>query len=141
VWFVVAAVFTFAYLTAVIKTAGVPGASRALVIASQFLRFFVLASVTLWLLALFHDRLDSGAAFWKDLAANSYNIYLIHMTVLVVFQMLVLSLPLPSTLKFLIVSLLTVLVSWLAGRFIVNRSGAGAVAFVMLIFLILSVAA
>ena len=120
-----------------IKTTGVPGASQALIIVSQFLRFFVLVSVILWLFALFQKRLDSDAIVWKELSSNSYNIYLIHMSVLVVFQMLLIPLSLPPTLKFLISSLLTVLVCWLASRFIVNRSGTAAVAAVMLVFALL----
>lgn len=137
-WFTAAVLIAAAYFTTLAKTVGVPEASLTLVIASQILRIFLLASLSLWLLTLFHSRLNKATTLWKELSANSYNIYLIHMVVAVVFQMMVMILPVPSFLKFGIVSLLTLLVSYLAGRFIVNRSSTAAIFAVIIIFAFMS---
>jgi len=137
-WFAAAVLFTAAYFTAVAKTVGVQEASLTLVITSQILRIFLLASVLLWLLTLFHSRINKTTTSWSELSANSYNIYLIHMVVTVVFQMMVMTLPVPSALKFGIVSLLTLLVSYLTGRFLVNRSSTAAIVAVIIVFVLMS---
>jgi hypothetical protein len=137
-WFAAALLFTAAYFFAVDKTMGVQEASLFWVLAAQHLRIFLLASVLLWLLTLFHGRVNRATTLWKELSDNSYNIYLIHMVVVVVFQLMVMVLPVPSFLKFGIVSLLTLIVSYLAGRFIVNRSSKAAILVVILIFVSMS---
>ena len=60
------------------------------------------------------------------------------MVVTVVFQMMIMTLPVPSILKFGIVSLLTLLVSYLAGRFIVNRSSTAAILVVIIVFVLMN---
>lgn len=140
VWFAAAVLIAAAYLTTVIKTAGVPGAPQALVIASRFLRIFLLASVTLWLLTLFHNRYNRNTTMWRELSANSYNIYLIHMVPQVAIQLMLITLPVPSIIKYGIVSLITLLVSYLASRFIVKRSPTATLIVVLLIFVFMSLA-
>ena len=137
-WFAAAVLIAAAYFTAVAMTIGVQDVSLTLVIASQIIRIFLLASVLLWLLTLFHSRANRATTLWKELSANSYNIYLIHMVVTVIFQMMVMILPVPSVLKFGIVSLLTLLACYLASRFIVNRSSTAAVVAVILVFALMS---
>ena len=139
-WFAAAVLFTAAYFTAASMTVGVQEVSLALVITAQILRIFLLASATLWLLTLFHSRVNRATTLWRELSANSYNIYLIHMVVTVVFQMMVMTLPVPSVLKFGIVSLLTLLACYLASRFVVNRSSAAAVTAVIIVFVLMSLA-
>ena len=138
VWFAAALVSIAAYLLIVLKTLGVPDVSIFLILAVRMLRIIMLITVSLWLFTLFQNRFNRATAVWKELSANSYNIYLIHMVVVVVFQMMVMTLPVPSLLKFGIVSLLTLLVSYLAGRFIVNRSSKAAILVVILIFVSMS---
>jgi hypothetical protein len=120
------------------ETFGVPGAPQALVIASRFLRIFLLVSVTLWLLTLFHSRYNRNTTMWRELSANSYNIYLIQMVPLVAIQLMFMTLPVPSIIKYGIVSLMTLLVSYLASRFISKRSPAAALIAVLLIFVFMS---
>lgn len=138
VWFAVALVSIAAYLLIVLKTFGVPNVSMILILAVRMLRIIMLISVSLWLFTLFHNRFNRATTMWKELSANSYNIYLIHMVVVVVFQMLVLALPLPSIIKYGIVSVMTLLVCYLASRFIVRRSAAAAMIAVLLIFVFMS---
>jgi surface polysaccharide O-acyltransferase-like enzyme len=138
VWFASAALITAAYLTTVMKTAGIADASMTLVLASRFLRIFLVVTVSLWLLTFFHRRLNKSTSFWLELSANSYNIYLIHMVPQVVLQLLALSLPVPSLFKYGIVSLLTLLVSYLASRFLVKRSSTTTILSLVLLFIFMS---
>jgi hypothetical protein len=134
-WSTVAAIGTIAYLATVFATAGVPDASPALVFASRLLRLFLAVSAYLALLTLFHGRVNRETTVWRELASNSYNIYLIHMTPLVVIQLLAIPWPVSSSFKFVAVSLLTLLVSYVTSRFLVNKSAAATVAAMGLLFM------
>ena len=134
VWFAAATLITAAYLTTVIRTAGIADAPVTLIIASRFLRIFFIVTVSLWLLTVFRRRIDKNPPFWRELSANSYNIYLIHMVPLVVIQLLALSWPVISLIKFIIISLLTLLLSYLVSRFLVNRSTNSTILVLILIF-------
>jgi glucan biosynthesis protein C len=136
-WFISAALITVGYLTTVVETAGIPDASLTLVIASRFLRIFFIISVSLWLLTFFHRRVNMSTLFWKELSENSYNIYLIHMVPQVVIQLLFLSWPAASPVKFVSVSLLTLVVSYLFSRFLVKKSSTATVLFLFLIFILM----
>jgi hypothetical protein len=121
VWLAVSLLFISAYFITVLKTMGVPDASIILVTASRLLRLLVLMSVLLWLLTFFYHKLNKSPFVWRELSSNSYNVYLIHMPPLVVIQLWALSWPVPSTFKFLMVSLLTLLLSYLISRILVRR--------------------
>lgn len=138
VWFISAALITAAYFTTVIKTAGIADASMTLVIASRFLRIFFVVTISFWLLTVFHRRINKSTLFWRELSINSYNIYLIHMVPLVVLQLLALSWPTLSMLKFGAVSLLTLLVSYLASRFLVKKSSTATILVLVFIFIFMS---
>jgi surface polysaccharide O-acyltransferase-like enzyme len=137
-WFGAVVLLTAAYFTSVLKTMSAQEVSLSLVITAQILRICLLVSVLLWLLTLFHNRVNKATTLWRELSANSYNIYLIHMVVAVVFQMMVMILPVPSFLKFCIVSILTLLVSYLVGRFLVNRSSIATIFAVIIAFVFMS---
>jgi surface polysaccharide O-acyltransferase-like enzyme len=98
-----------------------------LVVTSRLLRVPFVVSATLWALTFFHQRLNGSTLPWQELAENSYNIYLIHMVPQVVLQLLALSWPIPNVLKFAVVSLFTLLLSYLLSRFVVRRSTIGTV--------------
>jgi surface polysaccharide O-acyltransferase-like enzyme len=126
-WFAVAVASTAAYLAAVIATLPPAEPSAVLVVTSRLLRVPFVVSATLWALTFFHQRLNGSTLPWQELAENSYNIYLIHMVPQVVLQLLALSWPIPNVLKFAVVSLFTLLLSYLLSRFVVRRSTIGTV--------------
>lgn len=136
-WFASAALITVAYLTTVTKTAGNPDASLALVIASRFLRIFFIISVSFSLLTYFHRRINISTPLWRELSENSFNIYLIHMVPQVVIQLLFLSWPAASLVKFVSVSLLTLFVSYLASRFLVKKSSTATVLTLVFVFIVM----
>jgi hypothetical protein len=121
VWLLVAILFTVAYFTAVMQTMGVPDPSPIMITASRLLRLMVLMSFLLWLLTFFQRSVNKSTLVWRELSSNSYNIYLIHMTPLVAIQFLALSWPVHSLFKFIAVSLLTLLLSYLISRFLVRK--------------------
>jgi surface polysaccharide O-acyltransferase-like enzyme len=139
VWLFSTLLIASVYLFTVIKTAGVPDASMPLIIASRFLRLFFIVTVSLWFLTFFHRRANKATLFWREISENSYNIYLIHMVPQVVIQMLFISWPAASLPKFVTVSLLSLLVSYLASRFLVRRSSVATILVLVLIFISLCV--
>jgi len=137
-WFAATVLVTTVYFTTVLMTSGVADASLVLVIASRLLRIFLIVSVSLWLLTLFNRRFNKSKLLWLELSSNSYNIYLIHMVPLVVFQLIALSWAMPSLFKFGAVNLLALLVSYLASRFLVRRSSTATILSLVLLFILLS---
>jgi len=135
VWLVVTILFTTAYFFTVIKTMGIPDSSLILAIAARLLRLMFLMSCLLWLLTFFHNRVNKSTLIWKELSLNSYNIYLIHMTPLVLIQFLALSWAVPSLFKFFIVSLLTFLLSYLISRFLVRKFPVMTILILFLLFI------
>lgn len=134
VWLAVAILFTTAYFITIVNTMGIPDPSQILVTVSRLLRPMVLLSLLIWLLTFFYRSVNKSTLIWRELSSNSYNIYLIHMPPLVAIQLLALSLPVPSEIKFLVVSLLTLFVSYMISRFLVNRFPAITVLVLFLIF-------
>jgi hypothetical protein len=59
-------------------------------------------------------------ATWRHLHPVSYDIYLIHLPIVVIFQMIALYLPMPVGVKFPLIALLGIVVSWSIGRIIIK---------------------
>jgi hypothetical protein len=138
VWFVISILMAAAYLTAVLKTFPPAEPSLILQFTARLLRIFFLLPATLFLLSFFHRHLNGAGVLWRELASNSYNIYLIHMVPQVVLQRLALSWPVQSSLRFALVSLITLLFSYLVSRFLVRRSAAAAIVALLLLFIFMS---
>jgi len=78
-WFVISALMTAAYITAVLMTFPLAEPSVALQFTARTLRIFFVLTLTMFLLSFFHRYLNRSANIWQELSFNSYNIYLIHM--------------------------------------------------------------
>ncbi len=59
-------------------------------------------------------------ATWRQLHPVSYDIYLVHLPVVVIFQMMALYLPIAAGAKFLLIALAAIAVSWSLGRIIIK---------------------
>ena len=138
VWFVISIMMAAAYLMIVLMTFPPAEPSVSLQFTARLLRVFFLLTVTLFLLSFFFRHLNVAGLFWKELASNSYNIYLIHMVPQVVLQLLALSWPIHSLLKFTVVSLLTLLCSYLVSRLLVRRSTVATILVLVLLFVVMS---
>lgn len=59
---------------------------------------------------------------WKNnLAANSYAIYIVHLPIVVLLQLTLKAIAAPASLKFAVVSTLSLLFSYLASEFFLRR--------------------
>jgi len=138
VWFIFSIMTAAVYLTAVLMTFPPAEPSLPLQFAARLLRILFLLPTTLFLLSFFSRYLNGTGMVWQKLASNSYNIYLIHMVPQVVLQLLALSWPVPSQLKFPVICLLTLLFSYLVSRLLVGRSTMATVAALVLLFISMS---
>jgi hypothetical protein len=138
VWFVIGILMAAAYLTAVVMTFPPAEPSLPIQFAARLLRICFLLPTTLFLLSFFSRHLNGAGTPWHELSANSYNIYLIHMVPQVVLQLLALSWPIQSDLKFMGVSLLTLLFSHLVSRFLVRKSARATISVLVLLFISMS---
>jgi peptidoglycan/LPS O-acetylase OafA/YrhL len=132
-WLAVSSLVTFAYLTVVGLIPTAPG----LLFIAYMLRIFVVLTVLMFSMSFFHRFLNRSTRVWRQLAANSYNVYLIHMVPQVLFQFLVLRWPISPLLKFGAVSVLTLILSYGASRFVVRKSTYAAILVLVLLFLIM----
>lgn len=79
--------------------------------ALAFLCFFLSAGQRWW---------QKPTASWRHMHPISYDIYLVHLPLVVIFQLVALYFPLPIGVEFLIIGLLAVVVSWGIGRMIIR---------------------
>ena len=65
----------------------------------------------------FKNHFDKQGKLWKELNKNSYGVYIIHVIVMGGIALMMLSTPIPSLLKFLILTIATFVVSNLMASF------------------------
>ena len=75
-----------------------------------------LLSAVFGLLAVFQSKLDYTNGILGELAANSYNMYYTHMGLVMLIAWGFLSIDLPTYPKYIIVSILSLLASYLTGK-------------------------
>jgi glucans biosynthesis protein C len=64
-------------------------------------------------IAVFRKRINASGKWWKSLSANAYGIYLVHYIFVTWIQFVLLNLPVPVIVKFALVFLGALLLSWL----------------------------
>ena len=69
---------------------------------------FLLVGIIVFLLYFFRERLNQAGPMAESMAANVYTVYIIHQTVLYALNILLLSINIPTILKFLIAGLIAV---------------------------------
>ncbi len=72
--------------------------------------------------SLAYRYLNHGNGFNRNLASNSYNVYLAHFVIVVMLQWLVLPLNMPALAKFSIVSVMALALSYAVSQFMMKRS-------------------
>ncbi|NVM36298.1 MAG: acyltransferase family protein [Candidatus Lokiarchaeota archaeon] len=81
----------------------------------------LLIGIPIWLIYMFRERLTHHGRVSKALAANVYTVYIIHQPVLIAFNVAFLYIAIPTVVKFIIVSLITVPVCFLLSHFIFRK--------------------
>ncbi|MCW4033371.1 MAG: acyltransferase family protein [Candidatus Bathyarchaeota archaeon] len=69
---------------------------------------FLMIGIIVFLLYFFRERLNKTGLVAKSMAANVYTVYIIHVTIIIALQILMLSINIPTIMKFFIVSLIAV---------------------------------
>lgn len=75
-------------------------------------------AISVFLIAFFHDKLNRANSVIKWMAVNVFAVYIVHQTVLYVFQIQFLPIAIPTIVKFFIVSLITVPICFLLSQLI-----------------------
>ncbi len=81
----------------------------------------LLIGIPIWLIYMFRERLTHHGRVGKALAANVFTVYIIHQPVLIAFNVAFLYITIPTVVKFIIVSLITVPVCFLLSHFIFRK--------------------
>ena len=120
-WLVISLILVF-LLLATLKFIGLRPApipwSQAL--AHSSLRIFSALALLCFFLSAGQRWWHRPTALWRHLHPISYDIYLIHLPLVVIFQLGAIYLPIPIGLKFFLVGVLGVVVSWSLGRIIIK---------------------
>ena len=82
---------------------------------------FMCVSMCIALLALFKNRYNSQSPFTKALANNAFTVYLIHLPIVIFLQYLLIGVPLESLLKFAIVGIAGVILSFAISHYGIRR--------------------
>ncbi len=69
---------------------------------------FLLIGIIVFLLYFFRERLNKTGPVAKSMAGNVYTVYIIHQTILIALNILMLSVNIPTIIKFFLVSLIVV---------------------------------
>jgi fucose 4-O-acetylase-like acetyltransferase len=69
---------------------------------------FLMIGIIIFLLYFFRERINRTGSVAKSMAANVYTVYIIHITILIALQILMLSANIPTIVKFFIVSLIAI---------------------------------
>jgi hypothetical protein len=116
------------------------GSSAFLLISFSLLRSFLCLSVLMAFTAFARRYGSSPSAFNRNLAANSYNIYLVHLVFMVMFQHILMVWPGgPPLVKVGIVFLVTLSISYGISR-LIDRFPRGFAGFLICIFLLVMLA-
>lgn len=81
----------------------------------------LLIGIPIWLIYIFRERFTNHGRVSKALAANVYTVYIIHQPVLIAFNVAFLYIAIPTVVKFIIVSLITVPICFLLSHFIFRK--------------------
>jgi len=82
---------------------------------------FALLSVSILLLYVFRKKFNQQGSLLRGMSPNAYTVYIIHQLVIVSIMIPLLRIALPTTVKFVIVSLIAVPMSFLISHFIIRK--------------------
>jgi len=81
----------------------------------------LLIGILIWLIYLFRERFTHHGRVLKSLTANVYTVYIIHQPILIALNVAFLSIAIPTIVKFILVSLITVSLCFILSHFIFRR--------------------
>lgn len=81
----------------------------------------LLIGIPIWLIYMFREKFTHHGRISRTLAANVYTVYIIHQPILIAINVAFLSITIPTVVKFIFVSLITIPLCFLLSHFIVRR--------------------
>ncbi len=81
----------------------------------------LLIGIPIWLIYMFRERFTHHGQVYKNLAANVYTVYIIHQPILIALNVAFLSVAIPTVVKFISISLITVSLCFLLSHFIFRK--------------------
>ncbi|MFX1305645.1 MAG: acyltransferase family protein [Promethearchaeota archaeon] len=81
----------------------------------------LLIGIPIWLIYMFRERATHHERVIKALGANVYTVYIIHQPILIAFNVAFLSIAIPTVLKFILVSLITVSLCFILSHFFFRK--------------------
>ncbi len=136
-WGSVCFLLSIGYLIVVKKA--LAGPTKELAIAFAFSHSFLCLAFVGVLISLALRYWNRPSAIGQRLASNSYNIYLVHLPIVVAFQLLLASWQGPALVKFAIVAICSVLLSYGISRHVIKKSHLLAVIGLVVLFALMSI--
>ena len=136
-WGPVCFLLSIGYLIVVHKS--LAGPTRKLAIAFAFSHSFLCLAFVVVLISLARRYWNRPSTIGQRLASNSYNIYLVHLPIVVAFQLLLADRHGSALVKFAIVALGSVLTSYGISRHIIKKSHLLAVIGLVVLFALMSI--
>ena len=137
IWGPVCFLLSIGYLIVVQKA--LSGPTRELAIAFAFSHSFLCLAFVVVLISFARRYWNRPSNIGQRLASNSYNIYLVHLPVVVTFQLLLTSWQGPALVKFAIVAVCSVVLSYEISRRVINKSHLLAVIGLVVLFALMSI--
>ncbi|MFW9988200.1 MAG: acyltransferase family protein [Candidatus Odinarchaeota archaeon] len=81
----------------------------------------LLIGIPIWLIYIFRDKFVHHGRIYRTLATNVYTVYIIHQPILTAINVAFLSIAIPTVLKFILVSLITIPLCFLLSHFIFRK--------------------
>ncbi len=95
--------------------------SYLLILFNSFLRSFCSLSMLILLISWFNIYQNKSSEIKQKLSRNSYGIYLVHLPIVVGLQFSLIQWSIPNVLKFLVVSISSLLFSYLASEYFLRK--------------------
>ncbi len=90
-----------------------PDSLRSFWLTNALVESFLCIGISLGLLVLFKKFINGQSVLSQLLSENAYGVYLVHIFIVIAFQLLILPWQLPATVKFLLVTLASIAASYL----------------------------
>ena len=81
----------------------------------------LLIGIPIWLIYMFRERITHQGRVLKTLTANVYTVYILHQPILIAFNVAFLSIAIPTIVKFILVSLITVSLCFILSHFFFRK--------------------
>jgi len=87
----------------------------------SFWESILLIGILMWLIYIFREKFNQHGSTLKFLSANVYTVYIIHQPILIALNVAFLSIAIPTIMKFIIVSIISILLCFILSHFFFRK--------------------